>query len=97
MTNFTIDGFLRYDFVVSLPAGADYEKTTITIQGAVNQVKGVLKTRRKTTVNISAIAPGRLDATVSFWIDTFVTKDSAEKIRSEVILAVQRAMEKDQL
>lgn len=97
LTNFTIDGFLRYDFVVSLPAGTDYEKATTTIQGAVSQIKGVLRTRRKTTVHISAIAPGRLDATVSFWIDTFATKDTAEKIRSEVILAVQRAMETDLL
>lgn len=93
LTNFTIDGFLRLDFVVSLPAGSDYEKTTATILQAANQVKGVLRNRRKTTVNISAIAPGKLDAIVSFWIDTFATRSPVENIRSEVILSVQQAME----
>ena len=96
LTNFTIDGFLRFDFVVSLPDGTEHEKATATIHDAVSQVKGVLKTRRKTTVHISAIAPGRLDATVSFWIDTFATKETAEKIRSEVILAAHKAMNTDQ-
>ncbi len=94
LTNFTIDGFLRYDFVVGLPAASDYSTTMEEIFNAVTQVKGVLKNRRKTTVYITGIAPGKVDVTVSFWIDTFVAKDSAEKIRSEVIHAVQKVVER---
>ncbi len=93
LINFTIDGFLRYDFLVGLPTTSDYNKTMEAIFNSVIQVKGVLKNRKKTTVHITGIAPGKVDVMVSFWIDTFVTKDSAEKIRSEVIDAVQKVLE----
>ena len=94
LINYTIDGFLRFDFVVSLPAGTDFKTTMKVIQDAAGQVEGVLKKRRKTTVQITGIAPGRLDATVSFWIDTFKIKVPSEEIRSEVILAVHQVLER---
>jgi small-conductance mechanosensitive channel len=93
LINYTIDGFLRYDFVVGLPGGSDFNKATRIIEDAVNTVDGVIRRRRKTTANISGISPGRLDVTVSFWIDTFRVKDTPEKIRSEVIMAVQKVLE----
>lgn len=93
LINYTIDGFLRFDFVVSLPAGSDYKGTMKAIEDAAGQVEGVLRKRRKTTVNVTGIAPGKLDATVSFWIDTFKVKHPSETIRSEVILAVQKVLE----
>ena len=93
LINYTIDGFLRFDFVVGLPGGSDFNKATRIIEDAVNTVDGVIRRRRKTTANITGISPGRLDVTVSFWIDTFRVKDTPEKIRSEVIMAVQKVLE----
>lgn len=99
LINYTIDGFLRYDFNINLPAKADHQKIMKEIETAVETVEGVLKRRRKTEVYVSAIAPGRTDVTVSFWIDTFKTKFTSDHIRSEVILKVQKVIEKqgDQL
>jgi small-conductance mechanosensitive channel len=93
LINYTIDGFLRFDFVVGLPGGSDFNNAIKIIEGAVNTVEGVIRRRRKTTANITGMSPGRLDVTVSFWIDTFRVKDTQEKIRSEVILTVQKVLE----
>jgi small conductance mechanosensitive channel len=93
LTNFTIDGFLRIDFQVGLPAGSNYDEILTTIEAAVNQTEGVIRRRRKTTTHVTAISPGRLDVMVSFWLDTFRSKDTLEQVRSNVIANVQRAME----
>lgn len=95
LINYTIDGFLRFEFVVVLQAGTDYQKAVQIIENAVSGVEGVLKRRRKTSVDISGISPGKLDVTISFWIDTFAVKETSDKIRSKVILAVQNALEYD--
>ncbi len=94
LINYTIDGFLRFDFVVGLPNGSEYRKAMKVIEQAVESVEGVLRKRKKTAVVISGIAPGRLDVTVSFWIDTFVTKESSDVVRSKVILRTQDALER---
>ena len=93
LINYTIDGFLRFDFVVNLPAGINHEAVMKDIEVAVESVEGVLKRRRKTEVYISAIAPGRVDVNISFWIDTFRSKATSEKVRSDVILKVQVLIE----
>jgi len=89
LINYTIDGFLRFEVVVGLPAAADHEKAIAEIVAVVSGVEGVLKNRRKTAVFVSAISPGRLDLTVHYWIDTLKSKVNAEIIRSEVISQVQ--------
>lgn len=94
--NYTIDGFLRFDFMVTLPAKSDYEKQIALIKEAVNKVEGVLKKRRMTSVIISAVFPYNVEANVSFWIDTFSDEISSELIRSDVMLSVQKALEKYQ-
>jgi hypothetical protein len=63
------------------------------IQEAVSKVDGVIKNRRKSSVNISSLTAGRVDVTVSFWIDTFKTRDNTEKIRSNVFDAVQQLID----
>ena len=93
LINYTVDGFLRYDLTVGLPEDADHKKVMQTIRDAVNQVDGVLKKRRRTTVDITGLGPGRLDVTVSFWIDNFGARARDEKIRSEVILQVRKAID----
>jgi small conductance mechanosensitive channel len=92
LINYTIDGFLRYDVVVNLPFTADQDAVNEKIRLAVEKVEGVLRRRRKVSVFISGLSPGKVDVTVSFWIDTFTTKESAEKIRSQVINEIQKAI-----
>ena len=93
LINYTIDGFLRFDFNVNLPAKTDYNKIMKEIEAAVESVEGVLRRRRKTEVYVSSITPGGAGVTVSFWIDTFKSKTTSEGIRSTVILRVQDIIE----
>jgi small conductance mechanosensitive channel len=92
LINYTIDGFLRFDFVVSLPATIDQEKIIQEIALSVVGVDGVLKNRRKVSVFVSGISPGNLNLTVNFWIDTFKTNKPSDMIRSDVIRAVQNVI-----
>lgn len=92
LINYTIDGFLRYEFVVGLPSDTDYKATMQAIEEAVSKIDGIIKKRRKTTVYISGISAGRVDVTVHFWIDTFTVKEDTEKIRSKVFAAVQNVI-----
>ncbi|TVQ86800.1 MAG: mechanosensitive ion channel family protein [Bacteroidetes bacterium] len=94
LINYTIDGFLRFDFLVSLPSNTDHHLVMKEIEIAVESVEGVIKRRRKSEVYVTAIAPGRVDVTVSFWIDTFRTRFTSDHIRSEVILRVQKLIER---
>jgi small conductance mechanosensitive channel len=96
LINFTIDGYLRFDFAVGLPLGSDYKKAMRIIEDAVNKTDGIIKRRRKTSVHVSGISPGKLDLNISFWIDTFKVKEASDKIRSDVILSVQEALEQNQ-
>ncbi len=91
--NFTIDGYLRFDFLVGLPSGSDYQKGLQIIEAAVLKTPSIIKKRRIPTAHISGISAGKVDVTVSFWIDTFTVKETSEKIRSEVIKNVQQALE----
>lgn len=93
LINYTIDGFLRFDFVVGVPSGADQELVMQEMEAAVAGITGVVKNRRKIAIFVSGIAPGRLDLTVSFWIDTFKSKETSDAIRSNVIRAVQKVLE----
>ena len=93
LINYTIDGYLRFDFVVGLPSNTDYKATMQAIEEAVSKVDGVIKKRRKTTVNITGLSASRVDVTVSFWIDTFTAKDNTEKIRSNVFDSVQQLIQ----
>ncbi len=94
LINFTVDGFLRYDVTVSLPDGLDTNMATGAIREAVDKVEGVLKKRKRTRVDITGLAPGRLDATVSFWLDNFKLKGDADQVKSGVIFAIKQAMTK---
>ncbi len=85
LINYTIDGFLRFDFRITLPGNTDYEKAAQAILNAVRDTEGVLKKRRQPSVDITGIGAGNLEATVSFWIDTFRTKEKQETILTEVI------------
>ncbi len=94
LINYTIDGFLRYDFLVGIPSSVDNQQVMKEISGTVNSIQGVITRRKKTEVFISGIAPGRVDVTVSYWIDTFKIRGSADAIRSEVFHRVQTVLEK---
>lgn len=89
LINYTIDGYLRYDVVLNLPSGSDYNALMETFRLSAEAVDGVIRKRRKVTVYVSAVNPAGIEITVSFWVDTFTTRETSDRIRSDVMLRLQ--------
>ena len=92
--NYTIDGFLRYEFLVGIAYENNPTEAIKVIQDAVINVEGVLKDDRKPAVTINELATNSINISVMFWVDTFkTTKRSIHQgIRSKVINDVLAAL-----
>ncbi len=85
--NYTIDGFLRYDFIIGIAYENNPTEALRIILDTVNQVEGVLQGDKKPGVTINELATNTINIKVQFWIDTFkATKRSVHhNIRSRVM------------
>jgi len=92
--NYTIDGFLRYEFMVGI-AYEDHPTEAIKLMlETVNNVMGVLKGDRKPVVTISDLSTNTINIKVQFWVDTFKTSKRSihHSIRSQVMNDVVAAL-----
>lgn len=94
LINFTIDGFLRYDFTIGLDYGSDYSGAMILIRETLMQVEGVLTSEKKPNVWVSDLAESTINLQVTFWVDTFDRKIADTEVKSVAIIQVLTAMEK---
>ena len=91
--NYTIDGFLRHEFVVGLDYGSNEDEAMQIIYHALDQIEGVLTDAKKPNVFISDLNTSTLDLTVQYWVDTFDNKQSAAKIKTQAISKSLSALE----
>ena len=82
LVNFTIDGFLRYDFIVGLDYGSDYQVARALILEAIQKVW------------VSELAESTLNLQVAFWVDTFDRKIADLEVKSQAIIQVLTTLEK---
>ncbi|WP_339698513.1 mechanosensitive ion channel family protein [Algoriphagus aquimarinus] len=94
LINFTIDGFLRYDFIVGLDYGSDYEKAVDLIRSTITHVPGVLGDNKAPEVWVIELAESTLNIQVTFWVNTFERTISDAVVKSSAILMVLTALEK---
>lgn len=92
--NYTIDGFLRYEFIVGIAYENNPTEAIKLILETVNNVSGVLKGDRKSVVSISDLATNTINVKVQFWVDTFITSKRSvhHSIRSQVMNDVVAAL-----
>lgn len=83
--NYTIDGFLRHEFVVGLDYGSDTDKAMNLIKTTLDKIDGILTENKKVNVFISNLNTSTLDLTVQYWLDTFDAKHSSTVIKSKAI------------
>lgn len=95
LVNFTIDGFLAYNFVVGLDYGSDYKQALKLIEEAIQSVPGVLKDKRKPSVNVTEMAESTLNVNIHYWVNTHNRKLSDVKVKSNAILAVLTTLEQN--
>ncbi len=94
LINFTIDGFLNYNFVVGLDYGTDYAAALKLMKGSIQKVQGVLKPPKGPTVFITELTASTLNVKVTFWVNTYNRKFSDDQVRSNAILTVLTDLEK---
>ncbi|WP_144605987.1 mechanosensitive ion channel family protein [Algoriphagus algorifonticola] len=94
LVNFTIDGYLRYDFIVGLDYGSDYQAARALILEAIQKVPGVLLDTKTPMVWVSDLAESTLNLQVTFWVDTFDRKIADLEVKSQAIIQVLTTLEK---
>lgn len=88
LINYTIDGFLRYEFVIGLDYNSNLAEGIKIISDSVSEIDDVLNTKnKKTTVLIDELTASTVNFKILFWIDTFksTSKTYHNNIRSAVI------------
>ena len=88
--NYTLDGFLRYEFIIGLDYDSDIHKAIDVILESVKTVEGVIHTHKIPTVTIDAFASSTINLKVMFWLDTFesTSKTYHSVIKTEVMKQV---------
>ncbi len=72
--NFTIDGFLRYDFTLGLDYDSDVPAAIRIIEDTLTSIDGILSDTKKPMVFISELATSTINLKIMFWVDTFDRK-----------------------
>ncbi len=94
LQNYTIDGFLRYEFEIGIAYESNPTDAIALIFDTLMEAEGVLQQDRQPTVMINELAPNTIDIKVQFWVDTSKIKKSAAhySIRSQVMNDVVSAL-----
>jgi len=71
LINYTIDGFLRNEFMLGIDFSSDLSKAIEVIIESVSSTEGVLLGDKKPTVIIDEFATSTINLKVFFWLDTF--------------------------
>ncbi|MBZ9729293.1 mechanosensitive ion channel family protein [Salegentibacter sp. JZCK2] len=92
--NYTIDGFLRYEFTVGIAYENNPTDAIKIILETVNNVEGVLKGDKKPSISIRELATNTININVQFWVDTFKTSRRSvhHSIRSQIMNNVIAAL-----
>lgn len=87
LINYTIDGFLRNEFMLGLDFSSDISKAIKVIIDSVSKTEGVLLNDKKPTVVIDEFAASTINLKVFFWLDTFksASKSYHLAIRTQVM------------
>ena len=92
--NYTIDGFLRYEFMIGIAYENNPTEAINLILETVNTVEGVLIGDKKPAIMINELSTNTINIRVMFWIDTFkTTKRSVHhgirsKVMNDVVVAL---------
>ncbi|MFT5754373.1 MAG: small conductance mechanosensitive channel [Flavobacterium sp.] len=94
LINYTIDGFLRNEFMLGLDYSSDLSKAIQVIIESVSKTEGVLLGKKKPAVIIDEFAASTINLRVLFWLDTFKSSSKSYHlaIRTQVMKNVLLAL-----
>lgn len=83
--NYTMDGFLRYDFTIGLDYGSNVNGAIKVILETMQKIPGILKEEKQISVGVSNLGTSTLDLTVYYWLDTFDANISSGNIKTQAV------------
>lgn len=92
--NFTIDGYIRSDFVIGVDYATPLEKAIHCIKEALSEIKGILQEERPPTVVVDNLSTSTIEIKVYFWMNTYEHSESQLEVRSRVITEITKALAK---
>lgn len=96
LISYTVDGYLRYGFVVGLEVGVDFNKAKTIIEQAVIETAKVLTEDRLPNIYIKELKASTTDVQVNFWlnVEDYPRIPEHNRIRSDVMNNVVQALVK---
>ncbi|MEL6925241.1 MAG: mechanosensitive ion channel family protein, partial [Bacteroidota bacterium] len=92
--NYTLDGFMRYDFDLGLDYGSDVNQAQAMVIKALSSIEGVLKSNGKQpSVHLTSLGSSTMNLTVYYWVDTFDDRNPALSVKTEVLEKVLTIMD----
>lgn len=85
VVNYTMDGFLRYDFTIGLDYGADVNKAISIILETMQQIPGILQEKKNISVSVSKLGTSTLDLKVYYWLNTFDASVSSGDVKTQAV------------
>ena len=93
--NFTIDGFLRKQFVIGVDYDSDLPRVRKLIVENLKDIGGIIQDERPPQTILTELGASTVNVTVQYWIDTFDKSHSGNEIQSMAMNAVVRGLEKE--
>ena len=94
LINYTIDGFLRNEFMIGIDYSSDVAKAIEVIIQTVSKTEDVLNNEKKPSVAIDEFATSTINLKVFFWLNTFKSSSKSYhlSIRTQVMKNVLLAL-----
>ena len=93
--NYTIDGYLRKNFIIGLDYGTDIEKARSLILGVLHNTNGVITKTKKPQTFIKEFGASTINIEVQLWIDTFDSNLSSLEVQSQAMRGVLNKLEEE--
>jgi len=93
IVNYTIDGFLRNDFVIGLDYGADWPAARKSVVETLGAIPGILQGDKAPTVIVDKLATSTINIRVFFWINTFDPSVSGLDVKSQAMWQTTKALD----
>jgi len=93
VVNYTMDGFLRYDFVIGIEYGADVQEAIRIIKEELKNISGILQEEKTSSVVVSNLGTSSLELTVYYWLNTFDNTVNGSQVKMEAVNRVLTALE----
>jgi small-conductance mechanosensitive channel len=94
VVNYTIDGYIRYDFEIGLDYGSDIDQAIEIIRDVLNNIPEILQEDKAPSVVISTPGTSTLNLIAYYWLDTFDKSVSAQSVKTKAINGALEALTK---